>query len=115
MDFSGVRPLAIVFLPCHPLDLPEHVLHLPIVPTSYASELPDFGDVQTGSPQGTWDMLNIPDKQVLRVTAPDDSPMIDKDSIDMIDSTRAYRAFSRLWSGDSVSKGIMASTHALTM
>jgi len=33
----------------------------------------------------------------------------------MIDASRAYRAFSRLWSGDNASKGVMASTHTLTI
>ncbi|KAH0833304.1 hypothetical protein J3R83DRAFT_12369 [Lanmaoa asiatica] len=117
IDFSGVRPLAVVYLPCRPLRLPEHVLHLPVlVLPSYSSELPDFSYVETGSPQGAWDMFNIPNHQVLRITAPEDSPVVDEDSIDMIDSTRAYRAFSRLWSDDNnVSKGITASTHALTI
>lgn len=115
MDLSGVRPLAIVFMPCRPLNLPEHVLYLPIVLPSYSSELPDFGNVEAASPQCTWDMLNISDQQTLRITAPDGPQMIDKDSIDMIDSPRAHRAFSRLWSGDNVTKGIMTSTHTLTM
>ena len=115
MDFSDVRPLAIVFMPCRPLGLPEHVLYLPIVLPSHSSELADFGNVETGSPQCTWNTLNIPNQQILRITAPEAPPIIDKDSIDTIDSSRAYRAFSRLWSRDDVSKGIMASTHALTM
>lgn len=117
IDFSGVRPLAVVFMPCRPPRLPEHVLHLPVlVLPSYSSELPDLSNVETGSPQGAWDKLNIPDHQMLRITAPEDPLVVDKDSIDMIDSSRAYRAFSRLWSGDNnVSKGIMISTHALTM
>lgn len=106
-------------MPCRPLDLPEHVLHLPvIVSPPYSSELSDFSNVETGSLQGTWDTLNIPGHQILRITAPEDPPVVDKDSIDMIDSTRIYRAFSRLWSGDNnmpKGSGTMASTHALTM
>ncbi|KAG8213016.1 hypothetical protein J3R82DRAFT_11407 [Butyriboletus roseoflavus] len=117
IDFSGVRPLAVVFMPCRPLRLPEHVLHLPVrVSPSYSSELPDISNVETGSLPSTRDTLNIPNHQILRITAPEDSPVVDKDSIDMIDSARAYRAFSRLWSEDNnMSKGIMASTHALTI
>ena len=114
MDFSGVRPLAVVFMPCRSLRFPEHVLRLPVLVSPYPSELPDLSIVETGS-QGTWDTLNIPDHQILRITAPEDPLVLDKDSIDMIDSSHAYRVFSRLWSGDNnTSKGIM-STHALTM
>lgn len=104
-------------MPCRPLRLPEHVLHLPIrISPSYSSELPDLSNVEAGTPPGSRDSLNIPNHQVLRITAPEDSPVVDKDSVDMIDSARAYRAFSRLWSGDNnMPKGIMASTHALTM
>lgn len=114
MDSSYVRPLAVVFLPCRPLRLPEQVLHLPVrVLPQYSSEL---GIVETDSSLSTWDTFIIPDHQILRITAPGDSSVIDKDSIDMIDSSRAYRAFSRLWSGDNdVSKGTLTGTHALTM
>ena len=116
MDFSGVRPLAVVFMPCRSLHFPEHVLRLPVLVSPYPSELPDLSIVETGSPQGTWDTLNIPDHQILRITAPGDPLVVDTDSIDMIDSSRAYRVFARLWSGgNNTSKGIMASTHALTM
>lgn len=102
-------------MPCRPPRLPEHVLRLPVLVSPYSGELPDLGIVETGS-QGTWDVLNIPDYQILRMTAPEDAIVVDKDSIDMIDSSRAYRAFSRLWSGDkNMSKRIMASAHALTM
>lgn len=117
MDFSSIRPLAVVFMPCRSPHLPEHVLRLPIlVSPSYSSELPDLSILQTSSPQDTWDTLNVPDHQLLRITAPEDPLVVDKDSIDTIDSSRAYRAFSRLWSGDNnTSKGIMTGTHALTM
>ncbi|KAF8135046.1 hypothetical protein EV363DRAFT_1429719 [Boletus edulis] len=115
--FDVVRPLAIVFMPCSPLHLPEHVLRLPIlVSSACSSELPDLSIVETGSPQGAWGIFSIPDYQILRISTPEDPPVIDTESIDTIDSSRAYRAFSRLWSADNnTSKNIMASTHALTI
>ena len=103
-------------MPCSPLGLPEHVLHLPIVLPSCSRELPEFTNIETRSSRTTSDLpVDISNQQILRLTGPDGPPMIEQDSIDMIDASRAYRAFSRLWSGDNVSKGIMASTHTLTM
>ncbi|KAG9315313.1 hypothetical protein JVU11DRAFT_4452 [Chiua virens] len=114
IDSSRIRPLAVVFLPCRTLHLPEHVLCLPI--SASAPELPDFGNVETGSHHGTWDTLSIPNHRILRMAPLEDSAVVDRNLIDSIDPSRAYRVFSRLWAGEhTTSKGVVATTHALTI
>ncbi|KAF9237676.1 hypothetical protein BU15DRAFT_63062 [Melanogaster broomeanus] len=74
MNIAAVPSLAVVYMPSRPPRLPEHVLYLPVLASpGYSIELPEFKDVDIGSARGMWDMFNVPDHQLLRITASGES------------------------------------------
>ncbi|KAF9223421.1 hypothetical protein BS17DRAFT_808851 [Gyrodon lividus] len=117
MHPAGVLSLAVVYMPSCPPRLPEHVLYLPVLASpTYPVELPEFKDVRLRSAQGTWDMFNVPDHQLLRINPAGEPAVVDKQAIDVLDPSHAYRAFSRVWSGNrSAAKFLIGSAHAWTI
>ncbi|KIK96143.1 hypothetical protein PAXRUDRAFT_826268 [Paxillus rubicundulus Ve08.2h10] len=114
---AGIPSLAVVYMPSCPPRLPGHVLYLPILALPTCSiDLPEFKDVALGSAQGTWDMFNVPDHQLLRISGTGEPAVIDRQAIEKLEPLQAYRAFSRVWSGNrSAIKLAMANTHAWTI
>ncbi|KIJ14319.1 hypothetical protein PAXINDRAFT_40919, partial [Paxillus involutus ATCC 200175] len=116
-DVADVPSLAVVYMPSCPPRLPGHVLYLPVLASPTCSiDLPEFKDVELGSAQGTWDMFNVPDHQLLRISGTGEPAVVDKQAIDKLEPSQAYRAFSRVWSGNrSAAKLAIANTHAWTI
>ncbi|KIJ62796.1 hypothetical protein HYDPIDRAFT_135185 [Hydnomerulius pinastri MD-312] len=114
---GGLRSLAVVYMPSCPPRLPEHTLYLPAMASpAYSVDLPEFRDVARISAQETWDMFNVPDHQLLRITASGEPAVVDMRAIDELDPARVHRAFSRVWSDKkSLGRGAINGSHALTI
>ncbi|KAF8842118.1 hypothetical protein BDN67DRAFT_1001898 [Paxillus ammoniavirescens] len=117
MHPADLPSLAVVYMPSCPPRLPGHVLYLPVLASPTCSiDIPEYKDVELGSAQGTWDMFNVPDHQLLRISGTGEPTVVDKQAIDKLEPSQAYRAFSRVWSGNrSAVKLAVANAHAWTI
>ncbi|KAG6331219.1 hypothetical protein ID866_7868, partial [Astraeus odoratus] len=115
---TSFPPLAIVYMPSCPPRLPEPAFYLPVLTIpSYSSDSGEFSNTSCSTTQETWNLFNIPDHQVLRLTPTGGPAVVDEHIITNLDPSSAYHAFYRMWSNNkkSSTKASLSGTHTWTI